>query len=57
MVIPGSKNDVVRPGAFKYNSEAVTAEGRVITVLILGKHVSPVLPFSPRLKVPHRDDV
>ena len=57
MVIPGSINEVVRPGAFKYNSEAVAAEGRVIVVVIPGKHVSPALPSSPRSNVPHRDDV
>ena len=57
MVIPGSKNEVVKPGAFKYNSEAVAAEGRVMVVVIPGKHVSPALPSSPRSKVPHSDDV
>ena len=51
----GFKNEVVRPSVCRYKSSA--AVGRVITVLILGKHVSPELPFSPRVKVPHRDDV
>ena len=48
---------MVIPGAFKYNSEAVAAEGRVMVVVIPGKHVSPALPSSPRSKVPHIDDV
>ena len=54
-MIPGSKNEVVRPSACRYKSPA--AVGRVITVLILGKQVLPGSPFSPRVKVPHRDDV
>ena len=54
-MIPGSKNEVVRPSAWRYKSPA--AVGSVITVLILGKHVSPEFPSSPRLKVPHIDDV
>ena len=46
MVTPGSKNEVVRPGAFKYNSEAVTAEGRVITVRSRQTCVSTVTIFT-----------
>ena len=44
VVIPGSKNEVVIPVAYRYNSKAVTAEGRVITVVIPGKHGSFATP-------------
>ena len=52
VAIFGGRNDTVRPGL-----KVVTAEDMVTTVLILGKHVSPGLPSSLRVKVPHREDV